>query len=118
MNPTKADIAISDVKDIEYKALTFGILRNSRLPNEFITYFIMVNCNDRHAELLTENSNILVSIWIKYLSIRSLILTNDVSIIKVTVMAINNIRNFLSPINLGCSTFNFCKYEMKTHSKT
>jgi hypothetical protein len=98
---------INDVKEITYKPLTFGILRNSRLPNEWTAYFIMINCNSRHMELLRENNINLLSVAI---SIRSLILAMDVSINKVTAMAINMIRNFASPINFGCTTFNFCKY--------
>ena len=42
------------------------------------------NCKNKQIELLTENSINLLSIGIRYLSIRSLILTKDVSIIKVT----------------------------------
>jgi len=76
----------------------------------------MINCNSRHVELLTENSINLLSIGIKYLSIRSLILTKDVSIIKVTAKAIITIRNFLFSVNLGCSRFNFCKYQNKSNS--
>ena len=104
---------INDVKEITYNPLTFGILRDSRLPNASSTYFIMINCNSRHMELLTENSNNLLLVGI---SIRSLILTRDVSINKVTAMAISTTRNFLSPINFRCPSFNFCKYRNKSNS--
>ena len=46
-------------------------------------------------ELLIEKIIRLLSIGIRYLCIRSLILTKDVSISKVTAMATITIRNFV-----------------------
>lgn len=82
-----------------------------------MTKRIANNCKKRQIELLIENSINLPSIGMKYLSIRSLILTNDVSITKVTAMAIITIRNFRFSLNFECATFNFCKHKTNLEHK-
>ena len=62
---------------------------------EFWIYLIMKNCKSKHDRLLTENKICLFCNEIKFLSIRSLTFTTEVSIRIVTISVSIRARNFL-----------------------
>lgn len=82
---------------------TFNVLAIRSPLNESRIYLSKKNCSSKHSEQLTENNTSLDSMGIKYLLIKSLILTNDISIIEQTTRAIM-IKN-----NCLCST-NFYRF--------
>ena len=80
-------------------ALTFNVLAIRSPLKESRRYLINKNCSSRINEPLTENNTSLDSMGIKYLLIKSLILTSDMSIIEQTTRAIMIKNNFLCSSN-------------------
>ena len=85
----------NDINEIKWNDLIFNVLLRRSPSKDFFMYLIMEYCKRRHTALLIENNINLLCNGIKYLSIKSLTFTTEVSINMVITKPIIRVTKSL-----------------------